>query len=204
MKTEKILEKMFLMQALEDGARDALLIEFINELKVELLKDEAKRSGKAQAKKAADNIIKQFKNIGRDSGAFIDEEGRQIIGGRYSAVRLYDALPVEELPKNAAKIDFNRFIDEAEKNAGARLTLPSAEKLSAYIKSEKAAHRGERGYKVLWDFGEGLPITDATLLLDMIYLLPDATCTAAARSVYGMLYFKSITGDGVLMPCRRP
>ena len=89
MKTEKILEKMFLMQALEDGARDALLIEFINELKVELLKDEAKRSGKAQAKKAADNIIKQFKNIGRDSGAFIDEEGRQIIGGRYSAVRLY-------------------------------------------------------------------------------------------------------------------
>jgi hypothetical protein len=204
MTTTKILEKMYLMQASSEEWRNSIINDIIKELKAELLKDEAKKNGKTQAKKAADNILRQTKDARRDSGAYIDGAGRQMIGGIYSAVRMYDALPVEELPKNAIKIDYNRFFNEASKNAGAELALPSPEELSVYIKSEKAAHKGERGFRVLWDFGDGLPVVDANYLLDMIYLLPDSKCTAAARSIYGALYFESICGDGVLMPCRKP
>lgn len=195
---------MNLLQALNEGARDALIYEIILELKAELLKDEAKKNGKTQAKKAADNILKQMKNTGREGGAIIDENGKQIIGGVYSAVRLSEALPVEKLPERTQAPDYTRFINDAKKNEGEPLPLPSAAELSAYIKSEKAAHKGARGHKVAWDFGEGLPYVDAALLLDMLYLLPGTACIPAKKSVYSALYFVTESSDGLMMPMRRP
>jgi hypothetical protein len=203
MNTLKTLEKMHALQALDDRARDSFILEFIDELKAELLKEEAKKNGTAKAKKAADNILKQLKNAGRVSGARIDSAGVQIIGGAYSAVRLTQALPLEELPQDAKLPDYNGIIEETAKNNGEPLPLPSAAELSAYIKSKKAAHKGARGRFIMWDFGEDLPLVDAIYLLDILYLLDDVVCIPSSRSNLTALYFKGSNGDGMLLPRRR-
>ena len=169
-----------------------------------LLKEEAKKSGKVKEKKAADNILKQLKNTARGAGAFTNKDGLQVIGGAFSAVRLKKPLPVENLPKNINPIDYDPIFKKGEENEGDPLLLPSISELSAYIKAEKAAHKGEKNYIIFWSFGELLPVVNAIYLLDILYLLPDSVCIPSKRGILEALYFKSNNGDAILCPIRKP
>ena len=200
MTTTKTLEKLYTIQAAaSEHYRAAMLNEFIEELKAELLTEEAKKNGKTQAKKAAENILKQLKNTAFAIGAFTGADGLQYIGGCYSAVRLSDPLPVTPLPYNAEPVDFKKFIDAASENAGEPLNLPTIAELSAHIKEAKA--RKEKN--IYYDFGADLPLVDARLLLDVLQVLPGCACIPSKRGVLAALYFKADNGDGLLLPVRR-
>lgn len=180
----------------------ATITDLIKELHEDIKAESAKSSGKAGMKKAADKILLQCSD--RPAfGAFM-LEGYQIIGGKYSAVRLVEPLPVcREFPENAEKPSYYDFIINASKNEGEQISLPKRAELFAFIKTDKAAHKGEKNYKVIYSFGEAMPGVDAVLLLEMIDILGDnAIVTTSIRST-GAIYFKSDKGDGILMPYRK-
>lgn len=198
MTTQKTLEKILEIQK-ADAARNFLIEELIKELNADLLKEEAKKNGTGNKKKAADNILKQLKNSSKQGGAITTADGSQIIGGAFSAVKLMEPLPVEPAPGNIPPIDYIYCLDNAAKNNGVKMELPALAELSAHIKAEKA----NKNKYIYYDFGDGLPLVDAQYLYDILVLLPDSVCIASKEALTRALYFKSEAGEGLLLPCRK-
>lgn len=225
MKNEKMLEKLHeVVQMLPKEQRElattmlqkpmmfgdtmpglcATITDFIKELHEDIKRESAKSSGKSRMKKAADKILMQCADR-PNFGAFMFED-LQIVGGKYSAVRLVEPLPLRrDFPENADRPPYNDYIINASKNEGERIQLPERAELSAFIKTDKAAHKGEKKYKPCYDFGENKPKVDAAFLLEMLDILgDDVTVTISLHfPMQRALYFKSDRGDGILMPCHK-
>lgn len=153
--------------------------------------------GNEQAGKAAPALRRLIKSGTHEEwrGVFLDEQGRQIACDGFRAVRLND--PVKGIPEVKPFFDFEKMV---ERQRGDRhdLVTPDPGELRKDISRQRALRKK---YPV-WDFGEGLPAVDASYLLSMLTILPDATLF-----VYGgelsLVWFNSPSGDGLLMPVRK-
>lgn len=165
---------------------------------------------KAQQNARARAMRRVIKSATRDKnhpclwGSWRDH-GRQYVCDGFRLVMLFTPADLPSTPHDTEPIDAERILEPARMNNGARLILPDAATVRAYINAEKQAHAGQRpAYKPLWDFGDGLPWVNAQYLLDMIETFPDAIATCRAeKPLISAIYFRSDDGDGVLLPVRK-
>lgn len=185
----------------------ACLADFIAEIENEIRNENAKKCGTLDRLKAAQKIIKSAKTQRRETfwGAWIASDGLQYICDTYRAARFITPLDLETAPKNTAQCDITWIFADAKKSDGAQLDLPDRATLKAYIKTEKAARKAAKDNSgILWDFGENLPALDASFLLDMLEIFPDATATASSmRPECGNVYFTSEAGEGIICPINK-
>lgn len=204
MKSIYLLEKLHhILNALPEENQKQIIMDLIEEVTEDIRREEAKSGGKLAQQKAAEKILDQIPE-GKASGSYMSGD-RQIIGGAYSVVRICSPLPVREFPAGADHINYDNIINQASENAGAVLTIPTLADLKAHIKIEKATHKGQKGYKPLWDFGDGLPRVDASFLLEVLTILGEckAVCGYASPTKQP-LYFKNKSGDdAILLPVMR-
>lgn len=158
-----------------------------------------------KAFKTAEKVIKAMERSKKTKIVFLEQTGTQIFGNMYEAYRIFAPFDFPECePHNRAP--FGRIINEAKTNNSVVLPfLPSLAELTAFIKTEKALHKGERGFRPLYDFGEQLPQIDAEYLKNALILCGD-NVNAAARNQNPMLsaiYFHGDKGEGVVMPVRK-
>ena len=162
-----------------------------------LLKMAADQMGDEQAGKAAPALRRLVKNNRREEqrGVFLDEQGRQIASDGIRAVRLNE--PVKGIPEVKPFFDFEKMV---ESRKGDRHDLVTPE--SGELRKEISRQRALKKKVPIWDFGEGLPAVNASYLLSMLTILPDATLF-----VYGgelsLVWFNSPSGDGLLVPVRK-
>lgn len=181
----------------------AIVTDLIKEVTEDIRREEAKSGGKLAEQKAAEKILDQVPE-GKASGGYMSGD-RQIVGGAYSVVRLCSPLPVREFPAGASPLDYDKLLNDASKNAGAVLILPTLADIKTHIKIDKAAHKGQKGYKPCWDFGEGLPRVDAAFLLEVLTILGECKAVCGyAFPTQQPLYFVNESGDdALLMPVRK-
>lgn len=153
--------------------------------------------GNEQAGKAAPALRRLVKSGTHEEwrGVFLDEQGRQIACDGFRAVRLNE--PVKGIPEVKPFFDFEKMV-EIRKGDRHDLATPDPGELRKEISRQRALKKKDP----IWDFGEGLPAVDASYLLSMLTILPDATLF-----VYGgelsIVWFNSPSGDGLLMPVRK-
>lgn len=181
------------------------LVGLMLDLKEQMNRESAKAAGRADTRNAMLRVIKGVGEYQRRTmgGAFV-QDGKQTVCDGYRAIRLNDAidLPVPEYPEQAPKM--KPIFDGAMQNSDP-LDLPDLGELKAHIKAQKAEQtaRGIRRseQKIVWDFGDGKPMVDASYLADMIEALPNAE--AYGKGLNGMIYFRAENGDGVLCGVRK-
>lgn len=189
-------------QKIADVADDlgALVAVFMLELERESIADSAKKCGKLDRLKAAQRIIKSAKTQPRPGlwGYWKNADGMQCICDTFHAARLSEPLDLEPIHENATTIDIDNIFKFSQNNRDA-LNLPDVPTLKTYIKTEKSRLKTNNQKTVpVYDFGDGLPLVNAQMLLDLLELLPDATATANGER--GNIYFSSAVGDGILCP----
>lgn len=224
MKSEKMLERcmeLALYLSEEERARfdyyqahtdfdgygiAGVLSALIHELKADIATETCKSSGKLGALNAAKRIIKSAKNGPRSAlyGSWMEGDLQCYCDG-YRAVRLREALPTETIPAGTMPMNVSNIVESDRRNMGEVLSLPTIPDLKAHIKIGKVTNKfNNRGDRVEYDFGEGLPLVNAEYLLDMLELLPGCTATAAKhRPELSPIYFEADGGDGILLPVRR-
>ena len=183
-----------------------ILAALVHELKADIATETCKSSGKLGALNAAKRIIKSAKNGPRSAlyGSWMEGDLQCYCDG-YRAVRLREALPTESIPAGTMPMSIAEVVENGRRNMGEVLSLPTIPELKAHIKIGKVTNKfNNRGDRVEYDFGEGLPLVNAEYLLDMLELLPGCTATAAKYSPHlGAIYFEAEGGDGILLPVRR-
>ena len=183
-----------------------LLAALIHDLEDDIKAEGAKASGRSNALSAARRIIEQAKSKSNRSvhGAWMSKDKQCMCDG-YRGVRLVKPLEVDPLPDVLLPLDLDRIVDDAIKNKGSEIQLPTIGALKAHIKVEKARKKVKKDRApVEYDFGADLMLVNAEYLLDMMALLPGCKAYAAhGRPGLGPVYFESEAGDGVLLPVRR-
>lgn len=158
-----------------------------------------------KATKAAERILKNAKKVQKYKPCFhyanTTADGSQIVCDGYRAVIFKNPLPLEPMPENLNDCypDVLRTFPKFKKPV--TLELPDAAALKNYIKAKRAE---DKKALVVFDFGAGLPVVNATYLLDILEALPGAVATVERVSgvvyKYGV-YFENAAGDyGLLMP----
>ena len=131
-------------------------------------------------------------------GVWYDEDGRQCMCDGYHALRLMK--PVDGFD-TVAGMDLNKvfpgpcyFCDPVE------LKIPTPGEL----KINKRKLSDYRGAAYVYDFGEGLPLVNVNYLKNIMDCLPGATAVCErSKALTGIIYFKSDSGDAVLLPVRK-
>ena len=221
MKNEKMLERCLeLSQLLDDECKKTFvfcrktktdfpydlggkLAQLITDLEADVASDCARSSGRSSQLAAAKRVISSAKKTGKafGSGAWMVED-RQYLCDGYHGFRLNNPLPLEPLAAGTEPMDLNQVFKLLPTDR-TPIDLPTPSALKAHIKFEKANRKAvtkEKGI-IGWDFGPGLPLVDAELLLNVLELLPN--CTATGRKERDPLYFESEAGDAILMPRRK-
>lgn len=159
----------------------------IKELTNDLYKQEARKSGKSNALAAVKRIMKTS-NVRHPASAYAyKDDGAQWFcdGFRMVGVNLEHALPVEYLPEKIKPLFDGKYAEFYTKNTEMRepieLELPDKGTLKAYIKQQKAVRPRKSKEPIAYDFGmseNGKPmfICNAEYLLDMMEIIPNATC----------------------------
>ena len=202
MTTEKTLSKTLeALTAVKAGdvmrARDVLETIAL-QLRDDIRKTEAKKSGKTSALNAAKRILKTAQKQPSPGlhKAFYNN-GLQCICDGYRGAELKNPLPLEELPADVETINFTRFIDDAKKNNDIILELPELKALKTYIKLEKFKNRVAKTKDIIYyDYGPGLPFVNAEFLADLLEILPG--CKAYTAKNNFNIYFESDDGRGML------
>lgn len=166
-----------------------------NELTDDLRKETAKTSGKGKALTAAKRILKSaYKECLQF--AYI-KDNKQYFTDGYRAAVLTDFLPLPELPQNMEYMPLTAFDKMLDNNNTKILPTPDINKLQAYIKIEKA--RGNK--QPLYCFGEDITVCNASYLLDMLYIIPNAEIHYTGR--YNPIILKNNTDNyAILMPVK--
>lgn len=167
--------------------------------------DYASQKGVSSPLRALNALIKAFRK--RDFReelhyAWTDGKGRQCWTNGVIAFRLIDHLPLEPRPDHLRPepIDLDKIFPSSF-DKYTRLDLPSPKDVRAFI----ALRRAENGSKVVsfWDFGFRRPLVNASLLLDLMTVLPGATeFYVKADSPISPLFVRCAAGEAVLCPCR--
>lgn len=180
----------------------AMLASLVKQLREDIVKDEAKKSGRSQQLSAAKRILKASVQANKEALTYAPiQNNKQCVCDGCRAVRLASPLAgLPELPENIQYVDLNGIVQRSSDMT--EIELPDAAKLSAYIKTYKAEH-GKKASKPMFDFGEEYQVVDAEYLLDMLFLIPDAKAYSVKNKGVSIIYFENETGDdGVLLPIR--
>lgn len=188
----------------------SLLALLIQDLQRDIGAEECRAAGRLNPQKAALRIIKNAQKVqpARPAmhGAWTAGD-RQCVCDGFRAFRLENALPgLPGIAEGLEPFNVDGCIDPARTGFSKPLELPDVSEVKAYIKSEKARRKADKGAPdIMWDFGEGLPYVNAQYLADALEILPDCTCRISTnRPELGGLYFECADGDGLLMSARRP
>lgn len=171
------------------------------------------KTDKRHTTAAARRILNRAKNCGKSellTKALTGSDFLQIFGNPYQAVKINDALPLAQNDKETSRDmaeTFERFFKNAIDESGETLEAPSASDLKEFIFSKKAEAK-EKGKRIYGGIKYNLTdrvTVDASLLLDVLYLLPKSTIFLnkdKKRQGFSAIYFKSNYGEGILMPVR--
>ncbi len=201
--TEKYLSRLNAILALNDLNAARPDLESLAAMLADKVRAECAASrGETNATRVISQLLRGVrKNMAKRTMlhyAWNDELGRQCVCDGNIAFRLKTPLPVEERPADAGKtIDLNQIIPNVNRGGYRRIPMPTAADVKAHI----ALERAKKIKTPVWDFGEGLPLVNASYLLDLITILPDAT-EIYCPGVFGPLYAISERGEAVLMPIR--
>lgn len=204
MKKEEILA---LVNELEEKSNvDPLLtapiIETLREnLRKDIRLESAKVSGKLDRVKALDKIIKTIPEFRREqmAGTF-ENAGFWCVCDGVRGVALAEKPDLPEV----AGMDLLKCFGSYNFS----MALPEISELKAHIKIEKAAHKGEKGYTVKYDFGEGLPMVNAEFLLDMMQIFPKVERVEISKEyrpeISPLYFFDETAGEkGILLPMKK-
>lgn len=203
--SEKVLARIHEILALTPYQMPAPLRDLAADVSAMVRADYASQKGVSSPLRALNALIKAFRK--RDFReelhyAWTDGKGRQCWTNGVIAFRLIDHLPLEPRPDHLRPepIDLDKiFPSSFEKYY--RLDLPSPKDVRAFI----ALRRAEDGSKAdaFWDFGFRRPLVNASLLLDLMTVLPGATeFYVKADSPISPLFVRCAAGEAVLYPCR--
>lgn len=155
-------------------------------------KDELGKSKSGTAYTAMKRFVKSVPDARKDlKGTWNDAEGRQCACDGYRAVRL--KKPVDGF-ESVHGMDLEKVFPQ-EYMLKEKLDVPTPGQVKI---GRKKICTGRSCY----DFGDGYPMVDASFLLDMLALLPDAEVWTTGAE-HSMLYFRSDKGDGILLPVRK-
>lgn len=203
--SEKVLARIHEILALTPYQMPAPLRDLAADVSAMVRADYASQKGVSSPLRALNALIKAFRK--RDFReelhyAWTDGKGRQCWTNGVIAFRLIDHLPLEPRPDHLRPepIDLDKVFP-ASFDKYTRLDLPSPKDVRAFI----ALRRAEDGSKsdALWDFGFRRPLVNASLLLDLMTVLPGATeFYVKADSTISPLFVRCAAGEAALCPCR--
>lgn len=203
--SEKVLARIHEILALTPYQMPAPLRDLAADVSAMVRADYASQKGVSSPLRALNALIKACrKRDGREElhYAWTDGKGRQCWTNGFIAFRLIDHLPLEPRPDHLRPepIDLDKIFP-ASFDKYTRLDLPSPKDVRAFI----ALRRAEDGSKAdaLWDLGFRRPLVNASLLLDLMTVLPGATeFYVKADSPISPLFVRCAAGEAALYPCR--
>jgi hypothetical protein len=164
-------------------------LEIYTETREELLKS---KGGTVYS--ALKRIVKRA-GISRMQGTWTDASGRCCACSGYHAVRLFTHV---EGFDNVEGIDLDKAFP-LEETLDAEIHMPTHGELRANKVKDKSNRK-----RYLYDFGDGLPMVDASLLEDVMDCLPRATAyVKSSDGELSTIYLKSDRGDGIVLPVRK-
>lgn len=183
------------------GGVPALLAELVKQLREDVRREEAKKSGRNTQLSAAKRILKAVPDTRPAMKLPAIQDGKQCFCDGYRAVRLVNPLPFPERPEDLGDfIDLSKIIMMPDH--ATEMELPSISELSAYIKTYKAEHKKSKD-PARFDFGADSKIVNAQFLLDMMSIMPDAKAYENKNNKFSGIYFVDDEGnDGILLPVR--
>lgn len=203
--SEKVLARIHEILALTPYQMPAPLRDLAADVSAMVRADYASQKGVSSPLRALNALIKACRkqNFREELHyAWTDGKGRQCWTDGFIAFRLVDRLPLEPRPDHLRPepIDLDKIFP-ASFDKYTRLDLPSPKDVRAFI----ALRRAENGSKVVsfWDFGFRRPLVNASLLLDLMTVLPGATeFYVKADSPISPLFVRCAAGEAALYPCR--
>lgn len=159
-----------------------------------MAKDELGKAKGGTAYSAVKRFIKGCPDFRPDlKGVWYDAEDRQCMCDGYHAIRL--AKPVEGF-ETVAGMDLEKvWVQDTDMDT--ELPMPTPGELK--IKKRKLT-----GSRYGYDFGDGLPLVDASLLKNIMDCLPDSKAYVnSSRGPLSTILFKSEKGDAILLPIRK-
>ena len=159
-----------------------------------MAKDELGKAKGGTAYSAVKRFIKGCPDFRPDlKGVWYDAEDRQCMCDGYHAIRL--AKPVEGF-ETVAGMDLEKVWVQ-DNDMDTELPMPTPGELK--IKKRKLT-----GSRYGYDFGDGLPLVDASLLKNIMDCLPDSKAYVnSSRGPLSTILFKSEKGDAILLPIRK-
>lgn len=207
MTTEKLLENITEIKKINASTDNNyyinnICIAVIEDLKKDIVHAAAKKSGKLNAQKAAEKILKSADPVRPilKYAPIIDDI--QYISNGYLVIALSKPLQLPEPPDNLEPLPYKKFLNGSTKNI--TLTLPDLAQLKAYYKIQKAQHKHEKQYNCYYDFGAGLPCVDVDFLISIMEILPGAVATCSERWQDGVFFKDFENNTGLLLPVRPP
>lgn len=159
-----------------------------------MAKDELGKAKGGTAYSAVKRFIKGCTDARPDlKGVWVDAEGRQCMCDGFHAIRL--VKPVEGF-ETVPGMDLQKvWVQDTDMDTELPMPTPGD------LKINKRKLTGSRyGY----DFGDGLPLVDASLLKNIMDCLPDAKAYVnSSRGPLSTILFKSEKGDAILLPIRK-
>lgn len=187
----------------------AILRQLADGLAAQIRTEFAAQKGVSSPARKANALIKAFRKAEMKSlkprdalcWPWYDSDARQCWTNGYFAFRFNKPLPLDPRPADSPVPD--NFVNlgsiiPKSLNAHKGVPLPTQVELKAFI----ATYRAEHGPKAVpvWDLGFQVPLVNATLLLDMMQLFPDATEVYVQLRTVKPLVFRTPAGDGLLLP----
>ena len=160
-----------------------------------IAKDELGKAKGGTAYSAFKRIIKRNNDTRKNlAGVWTDADGRSCVCDGYLAVRL--KKPVEGF-ESVHGMDLDKvFPNSTYFSDPVEVEIPTPGELK--IKKRKLTTG-----KAVYDFGDDLPMVDASFLKDVMDCLPDAKAVTERNSTTRMIYFTSDRGDAILLPVRK-
>lgn len=163
-----------------------------------MAKDELGKAKGGTAYSAFKRIIRRIPDHRKSlQGVWTDSEGRSCVCDGYLSIRLkkpmegFESVPGMDLEKVFPNSTY--FTDPVD------VEIPTPGELK--IKKRKLG--SWRGAQTVYDFGEDLPMVDASFLKDVMDCLPDAKAVTERNSTTRLIYFTSDRGDAILLPVRK-
>lgn len=207
MKTAEILARVNEVASFADPVAKTALEALAADLSDAIRQEIAEAKGCGTVAAALRRVIKDAKRDNTHEalhGAWIDDDGKQLVCDGFRAFRLNDPVPLPEKPEGLEPVNITQIFKDVAKCRKRRETVslrtPDAKEVKAFITLERA----NKGRKVtpMWNFGPCLPLVRADYLLDLLIVLPDAKLTTDAKSWLGPVYATGEAGEAVVLPVR--